>query len=260
MTICVAAIGRDAKENELIVFATDHMISSPQIGQFERATGKYKQLNNNTVAMLSGNPLIFDNLIKNCKKKKCDFDDIKNSIHDNMKTIREELIKKQILDIFKIDYKFIQEIIKGPIQNQYANSLVETISKFTLNTVILLVGFKEKEAQIVEISENNISELRDINFSAIGTGAVQAVNTLLFQKQSKDDSLPVTIYNVYKAKRNAEVSVGVGKETDIIILTQSGITEIAEDKEKILSQIYEKELKFGRTNEKVNQIAKDIIK
>jgi len=259
MTICIAAICQDSKGEELIVFATDHMISNPAVGQFERKTAKYKKLNDNTVAMLSGNPLLFDNIITNCKKKKCSCGDIKNTIHANMNNIKNEIIQKQILDIFKLDYNFLKEILRAPIQNPYANSIIETISKFTLNTGILLIGFKDKEAQIVEISENEISELRDINFSAIGSGGVQAINTLLFQKQSREDSLPVTVYNVYKAKRNAEVSIGVGKETDIMILTQSKIIEITEEKEKVLAKVYEEELKFGKTNENVNEMLNDII-
>jgi hypothetical protein len=259
MTICIAAIGQDSKSKEFIVFATDHMISNPAIGQFERKTGKYKKLNENTVAMLSGNPLLFDNLIINCKKKKCSFDEIKNTIHSNMKQTKDEIIQKQILDIFKIDYGFLKEILKGAIQNQYANSIIETISKFTLNTTILLIGFTNGEAQIVEINEHQISELRDINFSAIGSGGAQAINTLLFQKQSREDALSVTLYNVYKAKRNAEVSIGVGKETDIMILTQKNIIEINEEKEKVLSEVYNEELKFGKINKKVNEMLKDII-
>jgi len=65
MTICIAAIGRGLDNEELIVFATDHMISHP-LGQFEMNVEKYKKLPNNAVSMLAGDPLIFDTLVKDC--------------------------------------------------------------------------------------------------------------------------------------------------------------------------------------------------
>jgi hypothetical protein len=259
LTICIAAIGKDEKGKEVIVFATDHMISNPHIGQFERPIDKYKKLNDNTIVMLSGDPLIFDDLIKNCEKE-CSFDEMKETIHKSMSNMKNEIIQKQILDIFKMDYDYIKGILKGPIQNPYINNVIEIISKFNLKTILLLIGFKEDEAQIVEITEARTADLRDINFGAIGTGAVQAMNTLLFQRHSKDDSLPTTIYNVYKAKRNAEVSIGVGKETDVMILTKSGATEIEGDKLQVLSKIYEDELSFGKTHENLHEVAEPIAK
>jgi len=102
-------------------------------------------------------------------------------------------------------------------------------------------------------------DLRDINFSAIGSGAIQAINTLLFQRHSKEDSLAATIYNVYKAKRNAEVSIGVGKETDILVLTKKGVVEINKDLMDQLSKIYEKELKYGKTNEKLFEMVNALV-
>jgi len=65
MTICIAAVGQGPNNKELIVFATDHMISHP-MGQFEMTLQKYKMINDNTAAMLAGDPLIFDTLIKDC--------------------------------------------------------------------------------------------------------------------------------------------------------------------------------------------------
>lgn len=58
MTICIAAICKEQDE-EFIVFSTDHMITT-SMGQFEHSFLKYKQLNKHTVAMLAGDPFIFE--------------------------------------------------------------------------------------------------------------------------------------------------------------------------------------------------------
>lgn len=250
MTICIAAIGNnDAKE--VIAFATDHMITHP-MGQFEKAMDKYKQIDNCTVAMLSGNPLVFNDLIEDCSKKK-KFSNIKKAIQQNMKKLRSKDIKEQIYDIYGIDEDFIKDVLRGSIDNRYIGSALDAISSYTINCRILLIGFEDDEAQIAEIAENGISDMREINFGAIGSGAIQAINTLLFQGYSKDDKFSTTVYNVYKAKRNAEVSSGVGKKTDIMILSQSGVRTMHTEGLQILAKIYEEELDYGKRHAKLNE-------
>jgi hypothetical protein len=257
MTICIAAIGKDENGKELIVFATDHMISLQQIGQFEMTVEKYKKITDNTVAMLSGEPLIFDDLIEPCKNN-CSFEEMKDKIQKKMNDIKNERVQKQILDTYMMNYDNLKELLKNPLQNPYALSMFDAVSKFTLNTVILLIGFKEDEAQITEITETRIAAVRDLSFDAIGTGGLQAINTMLFQRHSKVDSLSTTIYNVYKAKRNAEVAVGVGKEIDMMVLFKTGVVKIGEDVIGVLSEVYDEELKYGKSHKKLLEIMKSI--
>jgi hypothetical protein len=235
------------------------MVSISNLGQFERTISKYKELNSNTVAMLSGDPLLFDTIIKGCSAD-CDFEKMKETISKNIHDLRDNTLQSQVLDIYKVSFDYIKDILKGQIQNPYIENLIRTVTQFSLETSILLTGFKDHKAQIVEIRENGLVDFRDIDFGAIGSGTVQAINTLLFQRQSKNDTLATALYNVYKAKRNAEVSVGVGKETDIMILTELGITRIESDKTSILSKVYEDELDFGKNNENINEMVKALIK
>ena len=62
MTICIAAIATE-NDSEYIVFSTDHMVTT-YMGQFEHSILKYVELNKNTVAMLAGQVLLFDDLVK----------------------------------------------------------------------------------------------------------------------------------------------------------------------------------------------------
>ena len=82
MTICIAAISKE-KNKEFIVFATDHMVST-MTGAFEHSIKKYRELNKFTVAMLSGQVLLFDDLIK-LEGNENDFNEIKNRIFENFK-------------------------------------------------------------------------------------------------------------------------------------------------------------------------------
>jgi len=76
----------------------------------------------------------------------------------------------------------------------------------------------------------------------------------LFQKHSKKNQLKKTIYSVYKAKRNAEVANGVGKETEVIVLDEKSLNDLPQNKIEILEKIYEEELKHGVSHKDLNSI------
>jgi len=251
MTICLAAIGEE-KSKEFIVFATDHMVST-QLGQFEHSIVKYQKINGNTVAMLAGNPLVFDDLIK-ISKEGLSYNKIKNEIFQNFKKKREEQIKLRVFDIFGIDKKYFLEILRMPQLNPALQQIIKDTAELNLQTGILLTGFENGRAQITEINEVEINDLRSINFHAIGSGNVQATNALLFQRHSKKDDLKTTLYNIYKAKRNAEVLVGVGKETDLLILKDGSCKKINDETMKVLKYIYNEEKKLGKNHEKLKNL------
>lgn len=254
MTICVSAIATD-NGKESIVFSTDHMVSVGDLGQFEKEIKKYKVLNkNNIVAMLSGQILLFDKILEGTNDFH-DFYKIRGKIIENMAKIRKEIIKREVYDLFGIDELYIKSILSNPIQNPFIQRILETISNFSLQTSILLVGFdNEGKAQISEIDEKSYADYRDLHFHAIGSGSIQALNTLLFQKHCKFKDLKTTIYNVYKAKKNAEVVVGVGKETEIMVLEGVNRHELQPDQMRKLENIYNEELGYGVNHKDLNNL------
>ena len=48
-----------------------------------------------------------------------------------------------------------------------------------------------------------------------------------------------TVYNVYRAKRQAEMAPGVGLATDMRIIKHEGITEIGNDQLKLLGEMHD---------------------
>ncbi len=116
------------------------------------------------------------------------------------------------------------------------------------------MGFENNRAKISEVGDTGIENYTMINFHTIGSGSIQAQNTLLFQNHSKDDDLKTTLYNVYKAKKNSEAMQGVGEETDIGFLTSNGLVMLNEKNVKILDEIYNLELNCGKEHEKLNDL------
>jgi len=253
MTICIATIC-DSPSDEKIVFATDHMVTTNS-GQFEHSIEKYRKINDSVFAMLSGQALLFDDLIKlDGKKKDLSFDQIKQQICENFKKKRWDIIQNQVLNKFDVNKTFVKESLEKAIPNPITGQILEQIANFSMQTEILLVGFDDSKARISVINESDDLNLRSINFHAIGSGQSQAINTLLFQRHSKKDNLKTTIYNVYKAKRTAEVMNGVGKETDMFILTNKTIYKIDDVDMVLLGKIYEEELSMGKCHKNLDKL------
>ena len=253
MTICIAAIAKQGEE-ENIVFATDHMVST-RMGNFEHPTQKFKTVNDKTVVMLAGNPLLFNDLTK-IDNPSLSYGEIKTAIHENFKNKKKDIIQKELLDPLGVEFNAVIPVaLMGSYTNEIMLRIMDKITRFKMDTSILLIGFDEnKKAQLTEIREDNISDFRMFNFHAIGSGNMQAMNTLLFQKHDRNEKLRPTIYSVYKAKRNAEVLEGVGKETDLFFLNYDrGCADLSEHL-SILKEIYENELSMGKSNEKLLSI------
>jgi hypothetical protein len=252
MTVCISAIGKTEQGEEVVVLATDHMLTLENIGSFEHDILKWRKMNSNSVAMLSGKTLLFTDTLKNTEGKP--FFVVADEIDKNIRKLLEKKINKILLDKFKLTFNDLKALIANPNINQLASNIITTVDTYKLGTSILLVGFdEERKAQIIEISEADMNNFRDIGFGAIGSGGAQAINTLLFQKHSCSESVRTATYNVYKAKRNSEVSQGVGKDTQLCLFYPNGnIKRMNEKGLKILSEIYDDELALGKENEKLN--------
>ena len=254
MTVCISSIGRYDSGEEVIVLGADKMLTNSYLeAQFEHPISKYKQIGNRYVCMLAGNPLIFDEIIKVVSIND-EYDEAMHKIQQNLLEMYYKRIERELLNTYKLTWSFVEEALKSQIENQYMDELMKKILEYNLGTDIMLTGFSGKESMISTISEARTDQFREIGFAVIGSGYTEATNTLLFQRQSRDTLLQETIYNVYKAKRNAEVSSGVGKESDFLIHTKDRIKSVGKEDLDILGNIYEEELEYGKKHKYLDEL------
>ena len=235
MAVCISAICTE-KGEEHIVFAVDHMLTTAN-GEFEHPINKYEIINKNTVAMVAGDALLM-NYFMDLENFDDDYNSIQKTIKKKFYEKRKEIVKEEVLNPLYLDYDFIKNSMQSPQNNFLTKTILKEVLKVEINNAILLLGFIDNEAQISEISNGKIFDFRTINFHSIGSGNIQAENTLLFQKQSRDDDLKTTLYNVYRAKKNAEVTQGVGKETEMGFLNKNKIIILNKQSLNILENIY----------------------
>lgn len=251
MTICISAICTE-KGEEYIVFAVDHMITTAN-GEFEHPIKKYEKINKNTIAMFAGDALLMQYFM-NLENFEEDYNVIQKTIQHKFIKKRNEIIEQKVLSPLFLDKNFIQKSLEKPLDNPFIKTILMQILETKLDSAILLIGFEENKAQISKISDGDIYEFRNINFHAIGSGAQQAQNTLLFQKHSIEDNLLTTFYNVYKAKKNSEVKQGVGIETEIGYLNEDKMFMLTKKDINILNNIYKFESRYGKTHKDLEKI------
>lgn len=230
------------------------MITLPEVGEFEHTIKKCRKVNKNTIAMLSGEALLFDDALDGTNSLQ-GFDSIRDKIHENMNSLRNQRIESYLLDRFNIRFEDLGDYMQLPQHNNMLERIMNEISNVHLKTSVLLAGYKNNRAELTEINEITYINTRDINFNAIGSGGTQAINTLLFQSHTKNDKLKSAVYNVFKAKKNSEVASGVGRETVRGIMFEDGHTlELTNESIKVLNDICVQETNFGKSYSRLDEI------
>jgi hypothetical protein len=260
MTLCIAAIGTD-KDHESIVFATDHLVSLESeyyrehaIGKFEHAIKKYTFIPPNSVAMIAGSPFIFNELVDLPTTSKT-YTAIRDNISKNFKYVRDTVIQNEVFDALGVDKSLIAKSLMRDEINPLTEKILDRVAEFKFNASILLIGFDRiNKAKISVINERSVIDTTEMFFTAIGSGYVQAINTLYFQKHTNEKNLMTTLYNVFKAKTNAEVHEGVGRETDLLILQPDACMKVTRDQINILKEIYIDELGYGADHRLLKEI------
>lgn len=251
MTLCIAAIGTD-NNHEAIVFATDHLVSleteyykEHTVGKFEHAIRKYTFIPPNSVAMIAGSPFLFNELVDIPSTSKT-YAAIRDNISKNFKDVRDKVIQNEVFDALGVDKSLIAKSLMRDEINPLTEKILDKVAGFRFDASILLVGFDRiNKAKISVINERSVINTSDVFFTAIGSGSVQATNTLYFQRHTNEKSLMTTLYNVFKAKTNAEVYEGVGRGTDLLILQPDACLKVTRDQLAVFQEIYSDELGYG---------------
>ena len=75
-------------------------------------------------------------------------------------------------------------------------------------------------------------------YAAIGVGEWHVDSEFMFAGYTNKWEFPEALLLVYSAKKRAEAAPGVGKETDLFMITAQGFTWIGEEARKRLNEIY----------------------
>ena len=112
-------------------------------GQFEHSIAKYKEINKNIVAMIAGSALLFEDLTEVESGNEHSYINVQRDVFENIRKKRREVIENEIFSIYGINQDFFIDSLKKQIPNPFVHTILEKVSKFQLNTSILLAGFQK---------------------------------------------------------------------------------------------------------------------
>jgi 20S proteasome alpha/beta subunit len=241
MTICIAAL---CEKGENIIVVSDRMVTVGDVIEFEHEVTKFEQLTNNSVILTAGSATIQSDIIKNAKSKLDKLNDIpfeelnslvKNSYLEVRNNCCEELFLKPIGLNLEAFYKNQRAFLP-----EFVFKVLDNIHTYRLELSLVLTGFDERGGNIQLIEEPGTSEsYNSVGFCAVGSGSLNAISTFTLHNYAPSFKLEKALYLAFASKKNAERAPGVGeKNTDILIISKTGITKINEAGIELLNKIY----------------------
>jgi len=228
VTVCVVAIYQEKS----IVGVSDRMLTSGDI-QFEPQKSKIIPITTSIAVMTAGSESFHQELFSKVRKKVGEIiksnptkwapvEDVANLYSKCFIEIKNKLSENVILSPFNLDHeKFIER------QRRMLPTFVDKISDklelfFTPNQGFGLIetivsGIDDTGPHIFEIINDRVLCHDRIGFAAIGAGRKHAASHMMLSGHSVSVPEPKTLWNVYLAKKKAEISPGVGRATDMFL-------------------------------------------
>jgi hypothetical protein len=241
MTVCIAALCQENGEARAIV-AADRMVTLGGFIEFEHAVPKMVDSGSQAIAMIAGDTLV---------AKRLTDETITAATVPEIGTLAHDLAIKY--DQTRLEH--MEELHLRPrglnvgafyqnhqtLSQQIVVMLDSLMTNYNLGVEILLAGVDASGAHIYSISNPGGTErLHDIiGYAAIGSGAIHAIQAMIGFGHAGAAGYHETVYRAYAAKRRAEVAPGVGRDTDVAVISAAGIHHLSDDELTQLRDIYE---------------------
>jgi len=265
MTVCIAAICcNNGHENPKIIVSSDRMITtvlgSPV--EYEGTSTKISELTDKCVMLSAGSTVLIEDLVYKTKQTLNAGSNLTvRKIAENCANAYMELIQDNIKRLILSTYNMTFEEFKD--QQKYNQGFLSEINQNILtirqeiqnNLISLIAGINEDIANIFGINNGNLYSFTSLGYQATGSGQASAESVFVHRGYDPRWSLEEAMITVIEAKKQAEEAQGVGKNTDIVIVSKEGITYLNEETIKKLEGIH-KEL-MNKISETRNKIIKD---
>ena len=252
LTICIGTICDNGKA---CVVAADREITVPALNlEFEHADKKIEDIVDGCVVMSSGDALLAAQVVERTRLALGGGEprvlNVAEKLRDTYISAHLERAEHAFLTPRGWTLKEFKERGGAQIPAQTYLNIDNQLFNFGLNVVEFLVpGVDTTGAHIFRVFYSGVLggdwlEWCDrLGYRAVGSGSSHASISLALEGQQRRLSVPETLYNVYSAKRNSEAAPGVGKATDMVILTTGNVSTVSDDRLKKLDEIREKHLK-----------------
>jgi 20S proteasome alpha/beta subunit len=257
MTICIAA---NCAHGEAVVVASDRMLTAHFLAlEFDHPDAKIEEISPTCVALTSGDALAAQGVLAAGpgiagQLQDPFISDFAEHIRQKYVESRRKMANQGILEPRGMTF---DNFYSGGINNlprDLAMLLDSHIQRADLGVSIILAGVDRAGPHIYGIEDPGTSICFDrLSYHAIGSGDRHAILTLVAQKQHHTMGLNQTVFNAYCAKRAAEAAPGVGTETEMRVITRTGIHSVTAGELDALSGLHKK-----RMNPKLDEVDKGV--
>jgi len=245
MTVCIGAVCEGGK---VAVVAADRMVTfgPPMMLTTEPpAFSKIQRLTDASVLLFSGSVPDGEWILTQARAVAAanpgqPIATIAEAVRKAYVQLKRTRVEETILGPFiGADFDRFQQLIAQSPSSQLLQGVLALVTQHNLQTDLLVAGTDNAGTHVFVVQHPGILlPMASMGFAAIGSGAVHASVRLSLGQHTPTASLIDTVYNVYEAKRAAEVAPGVGKMTDMTILTGTRICPASEEVFKVLDEVH----------------------
>jgi hypothetical protein len=235
MTVCVAVIAAD----NIVMGMSDRMLTAGDV-QFQPSSSKIWPLTNSVTMMAAGDIGTQNEVHTDLVQR------VTAALADNPKEwVRVETVTEWYRQAyFRLQRRRAERRILEPLgldsetflsrQSSMHADLVSKLGMELMNfqmpdtaTIIAganpsIVNLERTTAHIFLIRNGAVSCADKVGFGCVGAGAWHANSTLMLAGHTPSTPLSKAVFNMYSAKKRAEVAPGVGSETDTYVVTGLG--------------------------------------
>lgn len=243
MTICIAAI---AANRSAVIVTSDRMLSAHFLSlEFDHPDSKIEKLGKSCVGLSSGDALPAGELFASAHSVSTQLQNpqvgqIAESIKDAYATLRARRVEEQVFRPRGITLDaFYQQGLIRQFPPEVAMQLDDMVQRAEFRVELVIAGVDGNGAHIIGISDPGRADSYDrVGYHAIGSGMSHAILSLVSSGQHWAKGINETVFNVFRAKRQAETAPGVGRSIEIRIVTNQGTRSVTDKEMKILDDIY----------------------
>jgi hypothetical protein len=245
MTVCIGVV---CQGGEAVVVAADKMVTfgSPMNLQTEPPSlNKITKLTEECVLLFSGavpdgEELISTSLPKIDAAPRQPVSKIAETVKAAYVELRKKRVEEAILrPLLGADFGQFQALVAQSSASQILQQVMAMISQHNMQLDVLIAGTDDSGGHLlVATNPGQLLPVDTTGFAAIGTGGLHAAVRLSLGQHSRVASLMDAVYNVYEAKKAAEVAPGVGKLTDMAVVSGGKITFAASALFDVLEKVH----------------------
>ena len=226
------------------------MLSAPFLTiEFDHPDAKIDMIGGRCVALTAGDALSVQDILVGGLGVAAQLQDptvelIAQHVRNRFVEVRKRRINEMVLGPRGLDFDMFYAGGIQRLPGELAMFLDAQIQQAQLGSSIILAGVDASGAHIFAVEDPGTTLCFDrLGYHSVGSGHRHALLTLVAKGQHKTGDMYSTMFNVFAAKKAAELAPGVGTATEMRVITPQGVQTLGPDVIAELERIFSEDVK-----------------